>query len=128
MPIKNRAQIRNPVTEKWVKINTEFGGIVGHKSDKKPYANIPTIDEYRATHHPTTEELEKIPVFFTETVNKYARNKIVCNCGHYAREHFLKEGQCRRCGCTWYYPNDKWIISQRRKAYQLKVEESTNAQ
>lgn len=28
--------------------------------------------------------------------------RIKCNCGHYMKNHYLEEGQCDRCGCTWY--------------------------
>ena len=38
--IKDRVQVLNPVTKKWVKINTITGSIVGHKQDKKPYKNV----------------------------------------------------------------------------------------
>lgn len=38
--IKNRVQAFNPVTKKYVKINTLTGSIIAHKSDKKPYKNI----------------------------------------------------------------------------------------
>lgn len=37
---KNRVQVLNPVTKKWVKINTATGSIVGHKCDKKPYRRV----------------------------------------------------------------------------------------
>jgi len=38
--IKDRVQVLNPVTKRYVKINTKTGSIVGHKCDKKPYKNI----------------------------------------------------------------------------------------
>lgn len=38
--IKNRIQVKNPVTKKWVKINTLTGSIIGHKTDYKPYKNV----------------------------------------------------------------------------------------
>ena len=38
--ISNRVQAFNPVTKKWVKIDTTTGKIVGHKSSSTPYKNI----------------------------------------------------------------------------------------
>lgn len=35
--------------------------------------------------------------------------RIQCNCGDYPKDHYHEEGQCNKCGCTWYYPNDKYI-------------------
>ena len=117
--IKNRVQVLNPVTKKWVKMDTLHGGIIGHKKDGKPYKHIKTIDEYRETH-PTTTELMKIPVFFDDITIKYARAFIKCDCGHYARQHWNTQGWCDKCGCTWYYPNYKWIMKKRREAYAEK--------
>ena len=37
---KNRIQMYNPRTKKWVKLDTKTGRIIGHKSDKKPYKNV----------------------------------------------------------------------------------------
>ena len=36
--IKNRVQIQNPVSKKWVKIDTKRGRILGYK--KEPWKNI----------------------------------------------------------------------------------------
>ncbi len=53
---------------------------------------------------------------------KYAKAHIKCDCGHYAKDHYLTEGCCfakcvglgnRTCGCTWYYPNIHWINKQK---------------
>lgn len=50
-----------------------------------------------------------------------------CGCGHWRKDHY-GDGWCygegsggkrtkgTSCGCTWYYPNDKWILAQTRKA------------
>lgn len=27
-----------------------------------------------------------------------------CDCGHTKEQHYGQEGQCRYCGCTWFYP------------------------
>jgi len=39
-PIRNRAQAKNPVTKKWVKIDTRTGRIVGHKKSEGPYKGV----------------------------------------------------------------------------------------
>ena len=46
---------------------------------------------------------------------EYAIKYIKCNCGHLAKEHFYKVGYCTKCGCTWYWPNDRWMIKQKEK-------------
>lgn len=38
---KSIVQIQNPVTGKWVKIDTETGMIISHKKTEGPYKNIP---------------------------------------------------------------------------------------
>ena len=44
---------------------------------------------------------------------KYARVK--CDCGHYPKDHHAGEGWCNKCGCTWYYPNVRYIMRKRRE-------------
>lgn len=44
---------------------------------------------------------------------KYAKARVKCDCGHYAKDHYRREGQCNECGCTWYYPNVHWINKQK---------------
>ena len=39
-PISKRVQALNPVTKKWVKINTDTGRIVEHKKSSGPYKGI----------------------------------------------------------------------------------------
>jgi hypothetical protein len=38
--IANRVQVKNPVTNKWVKIDTEKGRIIDQKSTPGPYKNV----------------------------------------------------------------------------------------
>jgi glutamate dehydrogenase/leucine dehydrogenase len=38
--IKDRVQVKNPVTGKWVKINTKNGRIVDHKKTSGPYKGV----------------------------------------------------------------------------------------
>jgi len=42
-------------------------------------------------------------------------DKVKCNCGHYPKDHFNREGACLKCACTWYYPNDKHIMNKAKK-------------
>jgi len=37
---------------------------------------------------------------------------VKCDCGHYAKDHFIGAGCCSLCGCTWHHPNTKWIKQQ----------------
>lgn len=39
-PVKNRIQIKNPVTGRYVKIDTRTGRIIDHKKSKGPYKGI----------------------------------------------------------------------------------------
>lgn len=42
--------------------------------------------------------------------------RVRCDCGHYPIDHYKGEGWCDKCGCTWYYPNFRYI----KKLQQLK--------
>ena len=42
---KDRVQILNPKNQRWVKINTKTGSIMGHKTDNMPYKNVMTVEE-----------------------------------------------------------------------------------
>jgi len=37
---KDKIQVLNPKTKRWVKIDTSKNRIIAHKSDKKPYKGI----------------------------------------------------------------------------------------
>ncbi len=39
-PISKRVQALNPVTKKWVKIDTSTGRIVNHKKSSGPYKGV----------------------------------------------------------------------------------------
>ena len=39
--VKNRIQVRNPVTDRYVKIDTTTGRIIDRKKTKGPYKGIP---------------------------------------------------------------------------------------
>jgi len=44
-------------------------------------------------------------------------SRVKCNCGHYPKDHFMREGCCigSGCGCTWYYPNDEYILRKQKE-------------
>lgn len=39
--VKNRVQVLNPLTRRWVKLDTTTGRIVDHKKTPGPYKGIP---------------------------------------------------------------------------------------
>jgi len=43
---KDRAQVFNPVTNRWVKFDTKYGGIIQHKKSEGPFKNV-TIKEVK---------------------------------------------------------------------------------
>ena len=54
---------------------------------------------------------------------KYNIHKNVkCNCGHRSKDHHNGEGWCHssthenpgQCGCTFFYPNDSYIIQKNK--------------
>ena len=44
--------------------------------------------------------------------------RIRCGCGCYPKDHYNGEGGCDKCGCTWYYPNDKFILAMRKAGFK----------
>ena len=36
-------------------------------------------------------------------------SRVKCDCGHYPKDHYGRSGWCDKCGCTWYYPNVRYI-------------------
>ncbi len=44
-------------------------------------------------------------------------DKVKCDCTHYPKDHYGRWGWCDKCGCTWYYPNVRWV---RRKQKEVK--------
>lgn len=48
---------------------------------------------------------------------------VKCNCGHTAKDHYNGQGWCHsfghprsgECGCTFFYPNDRYIIRKKQK-------------
>ena len=38
--VKSRVQVKNPVTDRWVKVDTRTGRIVDHKKSPGPYKGV----------------------------------------------------------------------------------------
>lgn len=61
--------------------------------------------------------------------NKVPKN-VKCNCGHTIKDHY-KGGWCHssghpkegQCGCTSFYPNDKWILRNNKKIIKNEPKE-----
>ena len=49
-------------------------------------------------------------------------SKVKCDCGHYPKDHYDGEGACKKCACTWYYPNYKYILQQRLRRKQMPTD------
>lgn len=120
---KDRVQVMNPKTERMVLINTATGSIIGHKSDGKPYKDVMTVEERKRLCPEESHTLDDVRIKIDP---KYAKAHIICDCGHYAKDHYLKEGACNKCGCTWYYPNYRWIERQKRIARKNMIEADNN--
>jgi len=71
-------QVPNPITKRWVKIDRSTGSIVSHKRTKGAYAGIKIAEAVK------------------------------CDCTHRRDEHYLKEGACTKCACTWFHPDAKY--------------------
>jgi len=68
-----------------------------------------------------------MPFVFSDGTRPHSNT--LCGCGHRASDHYQGTGQCHdtghanagACGCTWYWPNDKYIKRKtREKANQEK--------
>ena len=81
--IKDRVQAANPITKRWVKINTLTGSIISHKRTKGVYRNIRIADG------------------------------VSCDCQHRKDEHYNKQGVCLKCACTWFHPETKYCKGSR---------------
>ena len=47
-------QVLNPITDRWVKIDTQLGCIVGHKKSLGPYKGIKIAEKKHDTGHTRT--------------------------------------------------------------------------
>jgi len=43
-----------------------------------------------------------------ENKKNYYHQNIKCDCTHKQNDHY-NGGWCKKCGCTWFYPNIKYI-------------------
>jgi hypothetical protein len=46
---------------------------------------------------------------------------VKCDCGHYMKYHHAREGWCDECGCTWYYPNHRYILRKKKEKQEKKI-------
>jgi hypothetical protein len=37
--------------------------------------------------------------------------RVKCDCGHYLKDHYGR-GACKKCGCTWWWWNVKYIAKK----------------
>lgn len=59
-----------------------------------------------------TAELKLILEKEKQFTKKYS--KVKCNCGEYMKDHFGKRGWCSKNGCTWYWPNDEYLLKKKK--------------
>ena len=60
----------------------------------------------------------------SSSASKVPKN-VKCNCGHTIKDHY-RGGWCHsgshpqagQCGCTWFHPNDKWILMNNKRKQQ----------
>ena len=88
---KNMVQVPNPITKRWVKIDTVKGCVVSHKKSLGAYANV------------------------------RISGKVKCDCGHPKEVHYRREGECRECGCTWFHPEEKYCEKRKRISFIVKA-------
>jgi hypothetical protein len=48
---------------------------------------------------------------------KTFHHNIKCDCTHRQKDHYSETGWCKKCSCTWFYPNVKYI--QRNKIEKI---------
>jgi len=67
--------------------------------------------EFRKIHEKAVKERK-------ERRKKYGRVK--CDCGHYMKDHYAEAGCCDKCGCTWYWPNYRYIMKKKKEVEEIK--------
>ncbi len=45
--VKDRVQLQNPVTKRWVKLDTKTGRVVDHKKSEGPYKGVLLYEDVR---------------------------------------------------------------------------------
>jgi len=53
-------------------------------------------------------------------------SRVKCDCGHYPKDHYNREGWCDKCGCTWYWPNVRYQLKKQKEEKENKNEKSCN--
>ena len=81
---KDMVQLPNPRTKRWMKINTATAKIISHKKSLGAYANVRIVDAVK------------------------------CDCTHPKSDHYLTEGYCSKCACTWFHPEIKYCKPLKR--------------
>jgi len=76
-------QLPNPKTRRWVKIDKTAGAIIGHKKSPGCYKGVTIADSVK------------------------------CDCQHEKRDHYLGQGQCHKCACTWFHPEIQYCRPQK---------------
>jgi len=56
--------------------------------------------------------MPKFPIAWT------SHSRVKCDCGHYPKDHYRREGWCDKCGCTWYWPNVRYQARKKKEAEQ----------
>jgi hypothetical protein len=65
----------------------------------------------------TVEDLRKAVIknFKNRKPRWHEHSRVKCDCGHYPKDHYVREGWCDECGCTWYYPNHRYILRKKKE-------------
>jgi hypothetical protein len=100
----NRAQVFNPRTKRWVKIDTEKGGIVSHKKSKGPYKGIRQL-------RPKKKKPEKGPTL--EQLRRYHERK--------RGKHAVKVDKTRQAKETFSRKNPKGVRKWRKAPQRYDI-------
>jgi len=77
-------QLPNPRTKRWVKIDKTEGRIISHKKTAGAYKGIKIVGDVK------------------------------CDCTHAKKAHYLEEGCCKNCACTWFHPEIQYCKPLKR--------------
>lgn len=64
--IPNRVQLWNPVTKKWIKIDTTTGRIMAYKKSPESYKNIKKVEA--TTRHKPTSHVTRVQPEITKPI------------------------------------------------------------
>lgn len=82
----------------------------------------------KTTIEDKTAWIKELKKELNKSKKKWFHGNIKCDCGHTKKDHYNGEGFCHdsthknpgKCGCTWFYPNMKYIKKLREKLYGKK--------